>query len=390
MSKRISINSVAIAIGALVIGFGGGQLLPTVISVPGITTAKDTPDFRKLDGTYTLLKNKFDGSVDPEKALNGARAGLVSSTGDPYTVYMDKQASKELEDQLSGSLSGIGAQVGIKNNRLVVMAPIPGSPAEKAGVRPGDQIARIDQTDPSNLTLDEAVGKIRGKAGTTVKLTLVRGNNTPLELTITRANITVPSVSWNMKPNDIGYIQITTFGDDTSAKIQQAASELKQQGAKRIVLDVRNNGGGYLNAAVAVTSQFLPEDKVVVDERRGGKTEQKLYTTAGGELVGLPLAVLINGGSASASEIVAGSLKDNGAATLIGEKSFGKGSVQDITKLASGGQLKITIAHWFTPNGTTIDKTGIAPDTEVKLTADDFSNNRDPQLDEALKLLSTK
>ncbi|HUC20308.1 MAG TPA: S41 family peptidase, partial [Candidatus Polarisedimenticolaceae bacterium] len=248
-------------------------------------------------------------------------------------------------------------------------------------------IAGIDKKDSSVYALDEAVAKIRGKAGTKVTLTVIRGSSQPIEIVVTRAVINVPSVVWSMKEGNIGYIKISTFGDDTSQKIEKAAGELKAQGAKSVVLDVRNDPGGYLAAAVDVVSQFVPEGKVVVDERHEGRSQHKLMSSGGGQLEGLPVVVLINGGSASASEIAAGALRDNIKAKLIGEKSFGKGSVQEITRLDGGAEIKITVAHWFTPGGQGIDKVGIKPDIEVKQTPDDYSAGRDPQLDRALQEL---
>lgn len=372
-------------------GFVAGQLSPALISKGHNQTANGAPNFASLGDTYDLLKSKFDGTVDPDKALTGARAGLVSSTGDPYTAYLTPEQTKELNDQLTGTLSGIGAEVGIKSQKLVIVSPISGSPAEKAGLRAGDQIVKIDGKDISDLTLDQAVSKIRGKADTKVTLSVVHDVNTaPVDVEITRAVINVPSVKYSLKPGNIGYIQVTSFGTDTNDKIKAAAENLKAQGATKVILDLRNNPGGYLSAAVGVTSEFLPEGKVVVDERVGGKSREVLKTTGGGSLVGLPMVVLINNGSASASEIVAGALQDAGAATLIGEQSFGKGSVQEITKLASGGEIKITVAHWFTPNGKTIDHVGIKPDTVVKLTTEDYNASRDPQLDQAIQVLQAK
>jgi len=333
------------------------------------------------------MQSRFDGSIDAQKALDGAKAGLIAAGGDPYTVYMTKDEAKTLNDQLAGKLSGVGAEVGIKNNLLTVIAPIAGAPAQKAGVRAGDVIAKIDGQDTTGLSIDVAVGKIRGKAGTQVKLTIVRPNSDPLVIAITRADISVPSVTWSLKNGDVGYINITTFGTDTSTMMDQAATDLKAQGAKKIILDLRNDGGGYLSAGIDVASEFLPQGKLVVEERKGGKSNEKDYATGTSKLLGLPTIVLINGGSASASEIVSGALHDNGVAKLLGEQSFGKGSVQEIQNLAGGAELKITVAHWYTPGGVNINKKGLTPDTVVKLTNDDYNASRDPQLDAALAAL---
>jgi carboxyl-terminal processing protease len=375
------------AVAFTLIGFLGGQIAPRVVPASW-TVATNRLDFNDLNQIYTILQDKFDGDIDSSKVMDGAKAGVVSAAGDPYTVFLDAKSANALRDQLSGTLSGIGAEVGVKNNRLTIIAPVAGSPAEKAGLKPGDIVTKIDSTDTSNLTLDEAVSKIRGNKGTDVTLKIVRGNTEPTDIKITRDTISVPSVKSSMKSGNIGYIQISQFGDDTNTKIAAAATELKNQGAQKVILDLRNNPGGYLDSAVAVSSQFMPENKVVVEERRNGKTTQKLSSSGGGSLVGLPMVVLINEGSASASEITAGALKDNGAAKLIGEKSFGKGSVQEVIKLAGGAELKITVAHWFTPSGKGIDKIGISPDIEVKQDQADYNADRDPQLDRAIQELN--
>ncbi len=368
------------------LAFVGGQVLPMVVPQTWAIGHK-VLDFNQLNSTYELLQRKFDGKLDSAKVMDGARAGIVASGGDPYTVFMDSKAAKALDDQLNGTLSGIGAEIGIKNNKLTVIAPVAGSPAEKAGLKAGDYIAEIDGKDSSSYTLDEAVSHIRGKAGTKVTLTVVRGSSEPKKITITREVINVPSVKWSMKPGTIGYINVTTFGSDTTEKVNQAATELKSQGATKIILDLRNDPGGYLPVAVDVASQFMSEGKVVVDERQRGRSTQKLSSHGGGTLQGMPVVVLINGGSASASEIVAGALRDDIGAKLIGEQSFGKGSVQEVVKLDGGSQIKVTVAHWFTPSGKGIDKVGIKPDIIVKQTNDDFNASRDPQLDRALQEL---
>ena len=370
----------------LILSFWSGDALHNRVWNP-LTAGTKQLDLSSLNDLYSTMQTRFDGSIDAQKALDGAKAGLIAAGGDPYTVYMTKDEAKSLNDQLAGKLSGVGAEVGIKNNLLTVIAPIAGAPAQKAGVRAGDVIAKIDGQDTTGVSLDVAVGKIRGKAGTQVKLTIVRPNSDPLVIVITRADITVPSVTWSLKNGDIGYINITTFGTDTSAKMDQAASELKAQGAKKIILDLRNDGGGYLSAGIDVASEFLPQGKLVVEERKNGKSGEKDYATGTSKLLGLPTIVLINGGSASASEIVSGALHDNGVAKLLGEQSFGKGSVQEIQNLAGGAELKITVAHWFTPGGVNINQKGLTPDTVVKLTNDDYNASRDPQLDAALAAL---
>ncbi|GAC1369811.1 MAG: S41 family peptidase [Candidatus Saccharimonadales bacterium] len=377
-----------IGVLALMAGsFYAGDALSGTVSLPLLKPAHKV-DFSSLNSIYALMQRNFDGQIDDQKALDGAKAGLVAAGGDPYTTYLDAKSAKDLANSLGGKLSGIGAEIGIKNNILTVVAPIADTPAAKAGIQAGDLIAKINNEDTSNMTVDVAVSKIRGAAGTNVTLKIVRtGKPDPFDVTITRADITVPSVTSSLKNGNVAYINVTRFGTDTAALLDKAASDLKAQGATRVILDLRNDPGGYLDAGVAVASQFLPEGKTVVSERTGGKTTSTLKAATGGKLIGLPTVVLINSGSASASEIVAGALHDNKAAQLEGEKSFGKGSVQEIKDLPDGAQLKVTIAHWYTPAGININKEGIKPDVEVKLSSDDYNTNRDPQLDKALEML---
>jgi carboxyl-terminal processing protease len=344
-------------------------------------------NFNELNDLYTMMKTNFDGKLTPAAALDGAKKGLVAAGGDPYTVYMDAKQAKVLSDDLNGQFSGIGAEIGLKNGIVTVISPIAGTPAAKAGLRAGDLIAKINGEDTTDMSVDIAVSKIRGAKGTKVTLRIVRSSEDPQNITITRDNISVPSVKWELKNGNVGYINITRFGPDTADLVNQAAGELKAKGATKVILDLRNDGGGYLDAGVSVASQFLPAGQLVVEERTNGKSVNKLNSTDGGLLVGLPTIVLINEGSASASEIVAGALHDNAAAQLVGVTSFGKGSVQEIKTLPGGAELKVTVAHWYTPKGVNINKEGIKPDVEVKLTTADYNAGLDPQLDKALELL---
>jgi carboxyl-terminal processing protease len=372
----------------MVLSFWAGDALHDQVWNP-LTAGTKRLDLSSLNDIYALMQTKFDGTLTSQQALDGAKAGLVAAAGDPYTVYLTKAEATSLNNQLSGKLSGIGVYIGSKNNAITVIAPVTGTPAQKAGIQPGDVITAIDGQDTSDMSLDTAVAKVQGKAGTQVKLTLARaGASAPINLTITRANLTIPSVTWSMKGSNIGYINITTFGTDTSSLIAQAATSLKSQGATKIILDLRNNGGGYLTAGVNVASEFLPQGKLIVEQRRGTKVTDKEVATGDDTLVGMPTIVLINGGSASASEIVSGALHDNGVAKLLGEQSFGKGSVQQITSLPGGAELKVTIAHWYTPDGVNINKKGLTPDIKVALTTADYNASQDPQLAAAIAQLN--
>lgn len=388
--KKLELSPLVVIPSVLVIAlvaFYAGDALSGTVPMPFLKTTHNI-DFSSLNSVYGLMQRDFDGKLTDQQALDGAKEGLVSAGGDPYTVYLTAKEAKDLNDQLNGKLSGIGAEIGEKNNILTIIAPIDDTPAAKAGLRAGDMIAKINNEDTTNMSVDEAVSKIRGQAGTKVTLKIARqGVQDLFDVTITRADITVPSVKWSMKNGNVAYINVTQFGPDTADLVNKAASQLKSQGATKVILDLRNDPGGYLDAGVSVASQFLDPGKTVVSERTGGKTVDTLTAKDGGLLRGMPTVVLINGGSASASEIVAGALHDNHVAKLEGEQSFGKGSVQEIKNLPDGAELKVTVAHWYTPDGVNINKQGIKPDTIVKLSTDDFNAGRDPQLDQALQML---
>lgn len=341
-------------------------------------------DYSSVDGLYDQLKAKYDGKLTEGQLLDGIKKGLVEATGDPYTVYMNADESREFNDALNGKFSGIGAELGKRNNQLVVITPLDGFPAQKAGLMAGDQLIEINGEDATKMTVEQAVTKIRGEKGTKVKLKVARSNK-PLDIEITRDEITTPSTKWSVE-DSIGYLEINQFAEDTAALSRRAAEEFKQKGVKGVVLDVRGNGGGYLDAAVDVAGLWM-NNQVVVQEKQGDKVVDTLKTGDKAILNGIPTAILIDGGSASASEIVAGALQDHGVAKLVGVKSYGKGSVQQIEDVAGGGQLKVTVARWFTPNNKNIDKEGINPDFESKITADDVNAGHDPQKDAAFKLV---
>lgn len=387
--KRVSIGVLLVSI---VLAFLAGSRLQTIgdyffspYTNKGNQSLSQNLDFSSTEKIFDLLKSKYDGELDMQKLQDGLNQGLVEAAGDPYTTYMSAKEAAEFESDMNGTFSGIGAELGKRNDQLVVIAPIDGSPAKEKGIRAGDVIATINGEDTEGLSVDAAVNKIRGEAGTDVKLGIVRGDE-KLDVTITRAQISVPSVKWEVLPSNIGYMQITRFSDDTARLANQAAQEFKAKNVKGVVVDVRNNGGGLLSSSVDVSSLWL-NNKVVVQEKQSGKVTSTLKSGNNPILEGIPTVVLINEGTASASEILAGALHDHKAATLIGEKTFGKGSVQELVDLPGGAKLKVTIARWYTPNGKNIDKEGIKPDTEVKLTPEDFNANRDPQKDQASQQL---
>ena len=349
-----------------------------------------TLDFASVQELYDVLRSKFDGDLDPAKLIDGAKHGMVAATGDPYTVYFNEEEAKAFAGDLEGTFEGIGAELGKREDQLVIVATLDGSPAKAAGLTGGDAIVQVNGEATTGWSIEKAVSQIRGKKGTSVKLTIVRGDEAPRDVPITRDTITDPSVKSEILDGNIGYMRISRFGESETTRLaRQAADSFKQKAVKGIVVDLRGNGGGYLSAAQEIASLWL-KDKVVVTERKDGQVIDTLRSYSDDAvLAGIPTVVLVDGGSASASEILAGALSDNGVAKLVGEKTFGKGSVQTIEDILGGGQLKVTVAKWYTPKGKNITKEGITPDNVVKLTAEDVAANRDPQKAKALELLST-
>lgn len=354
-----------------------------------VTANKSLPnklDYSSVDKVYDDLRRKYDGELDAEKLLDGLKKGLVEAAGDPYTSYLDAEETTSFNESLSGSFEGIGAELSKEENYVIVVAPLSGFPAEKAGLRAQDIIVEIDGEDATGISVEEAVKRIRGEKGTEVSLGVVRDGER-VDIRITRDTITLPSVKYEVIDGNIGYIELSRFSDDTVQLINQAAAEFKDKNVKGIVLDLRNNPGGYLNSAVDISENWLKTGNVIVEEKRDNKVVESFKATANGTLAGIPTVVLINEGSASASEITAGALKDNGAATLVGVTSFGKGSVQEPIQYGDGSLLKVTVARWFTPSGKNIDEEGIEPDVKIERTNDDYKNNKDPQKDKAIELL---
>jgi carboxyl-terminal processing protease len=389
--KAWPLPKIAAVLVVSVVLFGSGVVTGRYSnkSIAVATAPGNKLNYASVDEVYGLLKTDFDGTLDKTKLIEGLKAGLVSAAGDPYTKYFNPDEAKDFNDQLSGSIIGIGAELGPSGSDIVVVAPLSGSPAEKAGLKPKDIVAGVDGKSIAGQSIDTVVKKIRGKENTNVTLTLVRNGGNAFNVTITRQKITVPSVKWQEDGN-IGYMKINQFTDDTDKLSQQAAEEFKNKGVKAIVLDLRGNPGGYITGAINLSSMWLDPGKVVVQEKRGGKIIDVQKSTGDNPLLGIPTIVLIDSGSASASEITAGALKDNGAATLLGQKSFGKGSVQQVEHLLDGSELKVTIARWYTPAGKNIDKQGIAPDVSVIISDSDAKAGKDPQKDKAYQILQSK
>ena len=394
---------VALLLGSFSGGFVVGHLFPLngslPATLPGIPTVspesqsgtpQDLQTFFKpfWDAWQIIHTNYVDQPVDNTKLLEGAITGMVNSLGDPHSEYMDPQVYKDATDELSGSFEGIGAYVDTSGTWLTITKPIPGSPAEKAGLMAGDQIIAVDGVDMTGVSPEEVRSKVIGPAGSTVHLTVRRpGQSAPLQFDIVRAQINIPSVSGKMLDNGIAYIQITDFGQTTSDELKTTLTTLLAQNPKGLILDLRDNPGGYLDTAVDVVSQFVDHGPVVFEQTADGN-KKEYDAIPGGLATKIPMVVLMNANSASASEITAGALQDDGRAKLVGTVSYGKGSVQIRVPLSNNeGAVAITIAHWLTPKGTLIDKKGLTPDVYVTMTAADINAGLDPQLDAASQTL---
>ena len=325
--------------------------------------------------------------LNEKEMFYGALRGLVASLGDPYTVFMNPQIAQEFEDDLAGTFEGIGAQIGIKNDILTIIAPLEDMPAEKAGLRAGDKVYAIDGESTTGISIDKAVRKIRGPKGTQVTLTIFRDDLEKAEdITITRGIIVVKSVKTELRDDNIFVVKITNFNDDTYGLFGQAAQEIIKQDPQAVILDLRNNPGGYLDTAIEIASEWI-EDGAVVIEKFSEERKNEYLARGRARLKDYPTVVLVNQGSASASEIVAGALQDYGEATIIGMQTFGKGSVQTLEELEDGSSVKITVAKWLTPNGRCISEEGITPDEEVDLTIEDYEADKDPQMERAVEIL---
>lgn len=351
-------------------------------------------DFQQFWDVWKTVKAKYVGQKDvtDEKLFYGAIQGMVGSLEDPYSVYFEPVMAKKFNDEMGGTFEGIGAEIGMKKGALTVIAPLPGTPAEKAGIKAGDYILAIDGTDTTGMSVEDAVSRIRGAKATKVKLSIIReGLKEAKDIEITRAQILVDSVKLEMKKDGngkkIAVVTVSHFNEDTEGLFADAVRKAVLDNPAGLILDLRNNPGGYLDAAVRMASEWVGHEIVVSEQYADGtKREHRGDVTA--RLGDLPTVVLVNGGSASASEIVAGALQDSGKAKLIGEKTFGKGSVQDYSELPDGSALKITVALWLTPNGRSINKEGVMPDVTVKNTPEDWDESRDPQYDKAVQMLT--
>ena len=375
---------VIVAIVSFVAGARSDALFANVASVFGVRTSNKTIDLSSVQKTYQELVANYDGKLDTQKLIYGANRGLVEAAGDPHTAYMDPDETKEFDKSLSGQIGGgIGAEIGLRNNKPTIIKPLENSPAQKAGIKAGEVIVKVNDEASSDWSVEKVVSKIRGEVGTSVKLTLLSDGKTR-EVSVVRQNIVSPAVESEID-GEIGILKVNRFGDDTVSLARKYASEFVEKGVKKVILDLRNNPGGTVGAAQGLLGIWL-DNQIAMTERRGSEIVKTLRTTGTPILGNMKTVVLINGNSASASEITAGALREYGKATLVGQKSYGKGSVQIVLGLPGGSQMKVTEARWYTPKGKNIDKTGIEPDIKVDLSSDDINNNVDPQIDKAKSL----
>ncbi len=389
---------VLIPLIAVAIGFGSGVYFqksradsPALQTIVNQDNGKPNGvDFAIFWDAWNLLhKNYVDkGNLDTQKLVYGAIDGMVNSIGDPYTVFFPPKESKAFAEQIQGSFGGVGIELGNRENMLTVVAPIKGTPAERAGILAGDRIAKIDGISTEGMKVEEAVNKIRGPKGTSVTLLITRESaKEPQDYKLIREIIKIPAVAWKMVDGNVAYLQVFIFNQNVDAEFKKAADEISRSSATRIVLDLRNNPGGLLDSAVNLSGYFLDAGTIVTTEKFGNGLGNAFKTEPNGKLKSYPLVILINKGSASASEILAGALHDQRQVTLVGETSFGKGSVQEVDELPKGSSLKITIAKWYTPNGASINENGIKPTIEASRSDEDIKNDRDPQLDKALEII---
>ncbi|MSU56040.1 MAG: S41 family peptidase [Candidatus Taylorbacteria bacterium] len=414
-----------IIIGLLLVGsfyagaVWGEKQVPAITQVMTVSgkemqeDLKTETDFAPFWEAWKILNEKYvpattTAVADDQHKLWGAIGGLTSSLKDPYTVFFPPEEAKLFESEINGNFEGVGMEIGIKDDVLTVIAPVKGTPAERAGIRPGDKILKINGEVSMNMRVDQAVKLIRGKRGTEVALTIFReGKSEPFEIKIVRDVIDIPTIDTEMKSgkvasaggeekgsglrkNGVFVIRLYSFSQGSPRLFQNALREFAESGSNKLVLDLRGNPGGFLDAAVKMASWFLPAGEIVVTEDSRGKTEKKIHRSLGNDVFtkDLKMVILVNNGSASASEILAGALREHGVAKLVGTRTFGKGSVQELVKLTPETSLKITVARWFTPNGVSISDGGLTPDVEVKLTAEDIEKKRDPQMDKAIELLT--
>jgi carboxyl-terminal processing protease len=398
--SALIVLGIIIALGSYAIGVHRGkESVPSTISLLNSSTGEpQTVDFAPFWKAWNIINEKYISAsttkpkVSDQDKVYGAIEGLASSLGDPYTVFFPPVESEMFASDIRGNFEGVGMEVLAQNGAITVIAPLKGSPAEAAGIKAGDHIIQIDKESTANMATEDAVQKIRGKDGTTVSLTLVRSGATePITVSVKRAVIDLPIINTQKLDNGIFKIDLYSFSENSPNLFRGALREFVLSGDHKLILDLRGNPGGYLEAAIDMASWFLPSSKVVVREDFSGAEEQKVYRSRGYDIFNnnLQLIILTDKGSASASEILAGALKEQGVAKLVGDTTFGKGSVQELVDITDNTSLKVTVARWLTPNGVSISEKGVEPDYKVLYTAADKAAGTDPQLKKAIEILNS-
>ena len=400
-NKKIlyTIASIVVLVGifgaGIAVGYTNRPFVDRVVTVSNKeTTPQVKADFSPFWKAWSLINEKYPspGDATDQERVWGAISGMVASLEDPYSVFLSPEENKQFHETISGTFGGVGIEIGEKDNILTVVAPLPGTPAQKADMKAGDKILKINDTITSDITIDEAIDLIRGEIGTTVLLTVLPADkNVPREVALVRSLIQVPTLETKLLENGIFVIELYSFSENSPAVFRDALREFQSSGSNKLIIDLRNNPGGYLDASVEIAGWFLAPGKVIVQEEMRSPKEKITYRSPGpGIFSSSNIVILVNGGSASASEILAGALQEHNAATVVGTKTYGKGSVQELVPITSDTSLKITVAKWLTPNGVSISDHGLTPDFVVEITEEDFLAQRDPQLEKAQQLLNTR
>lgn len=338
----------------------------------------------------SILRQKHvdGGELTNEKVIEGAIKGVIGQLDDPYTSFLMPADARKFNEDLSGVFGGIGAEISIKEDQLIIVSPLKGNPAETVGLKPNDKVLKVDDRSTEGIDIDEAVKIIRGEPGTIVTLLIMReGWNEPRDFKILRAIVVIPTLDWEMKEGQIAYFRIYNFNANLTSAFTSSAIKTLLYRPKGIIIDLRNNPGGFLEVSTDITGWFVKRGNVILREKFSSEDERYIISSGNGALSYIPTVVLVNEGSASASEILAGALRDLRDVKIVGMKTFGKGSVQELQNLDNGSIIKFSIAEWLTPNGTSINKEGITPDFEIKITEEDLEEGRDPQLEKAMELL---
>lgn len=384
-TEAIVLGGCLIAIMAFFAGTRSEQIMNAVGPLLGITPTSETINLSSVQRTYQQLKGNFDGKLDSQKLIDGAKRGLVAAAGDKYTTFYDAKEAKAFNDDLAGNVgAGIGAEISVRNDQPTIIRLLPNNPAADSGLKAGDQVVAVNGESTIGWDSSRTADLIRGEPGTSVKVTVARDKK-PFSYTITRQTIDNPSVQTSIKGN-VGIMTVSRFDEQTATRARKAAEDFKRQGVRGVIVDIRSDGGGYLEAATETAGVWL-ENALVATQRRGDVILDKQQTRNDAPLKNMPTVVLVNEGSASASEIFAAALREHGAAKLVGQKTFGKGSVQQVIPLEGDALLKVTVSKWYTSKGKNVNGDGLEPDVKVALSINDINQGRDPQLDKAIQLI---